>query len=92
MKTCIIIPARLASARLKKKMLANIHGLPMVIHTMKRGLDANVGPVYIATPDDEIESTVIDYCGSPLKVIDGDTGTDRVYNAVKQYDLDFDYC
>ena len=33
-KTIILIPARMASTRLPGKPLADIHGLPMIVHVL----------------------------------------------------------
>ncbi len=36
----VMIPARMASTRLPQKPLADIHGLPMIVHVMKRAEEA----------------------------------------------------
>ncbi len=48
----IIIPARAASSRFPKKVLADIGGLPMVVRTAK--MAQSVDEVIVATDDDEI--------------------------------------
>ena len=42
MKNLIIIPARLESARLPNKPLADINGEPMIAHVYKRAKEANI--------------------------------------------------
>ena len=54
----ILIPARMASTRLPGKPLADIGGLPMIVHVMRRAEEAGVGPVVVATDSDEIASAV----------------------------------
>jgi 3-deoxy-manno-octulosonate cytidylyltransferase (CMP-KDO synthetase) len=53
MRTAILIPARLASTRFPKKMLANLNGVPLIYHVYKKcaatGLDT-----YVITDSDEI--------------------------------------
>ena len=41
----ILIPARLASARLPDKPLAIIAGEPMIVHVWRRAMEADLGPV-----------------------------------------------
>ena len=45
----ILIPARMASTRLPGKPLADIAGLPMIVHVLRRAQAANVGAVAVAT-------------------------------------------
>lgn len=55
MTTVAVIPARLASTRFPGKPLADIHGIPMVIHCYLRTMAAKlIDRVYIATCDEEI--------------------------------------
>ena len=56
--TAIIIPARLGAKRFPNKPLAKINNIPMIIHVMNRAKEANVGEVFVATPDDEIFDVV----------------------------------
>ena len=52
--TAIIIPTRLGAKRFPNKPLAKINNIPMIIHVLNRAKEANVGEVFVATPDDEI--------------------------------------
>jgi len=57
-----IIPARLESSRLQHKALADIEGLPMVIHTCKRALLATkLRSVFLATDSSEIKEIAESY-------------------------------
>lgn len=59
MKTIAIIPARMGSSRFPGKPLAKINGIPMIEHVYRRTCESKMlDEVYIATPDDEIET----YC------------------------------
>jgi 3-deoxy-manno-octulosonate cytidylyltransferase (CMP-KDO synthetase) len=54
-RVACVVPARLDSTRLPGKALADIMGLPMVVHTCKRAkLAKNVDAVYLATDNEEI--------------------------------------
>jgi 3-deoxy-manno-octulosonate cytidylyltransferase (CMP-KDO synthetase) len=54
----IIIPARMASARLPGKPLADIAGRPMILHVLDRGREAAIGPVAVACAEPEIADAV----------------------------------
>ena len=57
-KTAIIIPVRLGAKRFPNKPLAEINGLPMVVHVLNRAKESRVGKVFVATPDIEILNIV----------------------------------
>ena len=50
----ILIPARMAATRLPGKPLADIAGLPMIVHVLRRAEAAAVGPVVVATDSPQI--------------------------------------
>ena len=76
----IIIPARLASTRFPKKILANIHGLPMVIATAKRV--QNLDDVAIACDDEEVMHLASDYgIKAIMTSCEHQSGTDRIHEA-----------
>lgn len=82
----IIIPARLASTRFPKKILANIHGLPMVIATAKRV--QNLDNVAIACDDEEVMHLAHDYgFKAILTSRDHQSGTDRINEAASKLGL-----
>ncbi|WP_413733485.1 3-deoxy-manno-octulosonate cytidylyltransferase [Sodalis sp. RH21] len=58
MNILTIIPSRLASTRLPGKALAEINGIPMVVHVWRRGMEANLGPVVVACDDWQIADAV----------------------------------
>jgi len=76
----IIIPARIASNRFPKKVLADIGGLPMVIATAKRVQE--VDEVVIATDSKEVVDVANRYgFKAVITSKDHQSGTDRAYEA-----------
>lgn len=82
----IIIPARLASTRFPGKILANIHGLPMVIATAKRV--QNLDDVAIAADTEEVVKLASDYgFKAILTSQEHQSGTDRINEAAQKLNL-----
>ena len=54
LNTVIIIPARIDSSRLKKKLLRNISGLPMIVRVAKNAENLKIGRVIVGTDSREI--------------------------------------
>ena len=88
----LVIPARMASARLPGKPLADIGGIPMIVHVMERAKAANVGPVVIACAEQEVADAVR-IAGGTAVLTDPDlpSGTDRVRAAVNVIDPGKEY-
>ncbi len=85
----VIIPARLASTRLPGKPLADIHGVPMIVHVLRRALEADIGPVIVAAGDAAIADTVISAGGKAvLTNPEHPSGSDRVFEALELVDPD----
>jgi len=89
-KSVAILPARLESSRLPRKALADIHGLPMIIHVYKRCLLAsNLDAVYVATDNEEIRECVEKYGGKVIMTSSKhQTGTDRIAEAARHLDAE----
>ena len=51
-KLIIIIPARLESKRLRRKLLRMIQGIPMIIRVAKAAKKTGLGEVCVATDSD----------------------------------------
>jgi 3-deoxy-manno-octulosonate cytidylyltransferase (CMP-KDO synthetase) len=85
-KPLVIIPSRLQSARLPHKPLALIGDDPLILHCWRRAMEADVGPVYVASDSQEVLN-VIDRAGGKT-VVTGDEkcGTDRVAAAAETID------
>jgi 3-deoxy-manno-octulosonate cytidylyltransferase (CMP-KDO synthetase) len=78
--TLAVIPARFASTRLPGKVLADIHGKPMVQHVYERARRARrVERVVVATDDERVAAAVRGFGGEAvLTSPDHATGTDRM--------------
>jgi 3-deoxy-manno-octulosonate cytidylyltransferase (CMP-KDO synthetase) len=85
----VLIPARMASVRLPGKPLADIAGLPMIVHVLKHAKAAAVGQVVVATDSEEIAAAVAKADGQAI-MTRGDhlTGSDRVHEAAALLDPD----
>ena len=88
MKPIIVVPARMASTRLPGKPLADINGKPMIVRVLEKCLEADIGPVIVATPDEEIVRAV---SGAFNVVQTGRnlvSGSDAVWDAIQKFDPD----
>jgi 3-deoxy-manno-octulosonate cytidylyltransferase (CMP-KDO synthetase) len=81
-KVLILIPARMAASRLPGKPLADIAGLPMIAHVVRRAEEADVGPVVVATDSGAI-ATAVEKAGgrAVLTRADHPSGSDRIHEA-----------
>jgi len=83
----ILIPARMASARLPGKPLADIGGEPMIVRVMRRAEEAAVGPVMVATDSAEIAAAVTAAGGQAVMTrTDHASGSDRIFEALGKAD------
>jgi 3-deoxy-manno-octulosonate cytidylyltransferase (CMP-KDO synthetase) len=83
----IVIPARLAAARLPGKPLAAIGKAPMIVHVWARACEAGCGPVIVATDAPEVAQAVRDAGGTAVMTREDHTsGSDRVFEAVSSFD------
>ncbi len=78
----VIIPARMASSRLPGKMLADVHGRPLIVHTLERAQASAALSVHVATDDARIASVVREAGGDVVMTsVDHASGTDRLVEA-----------
>jgi 3-deoxy-manno-octulosonate cytidylyltransferase (CMP-KDO synthetase) len=85
----VLIPARMASTRLPGKPLADIGGLPMIVHVVRRALEAGVGRVVVATDTQAIKDVVERHGGEAVMTrADHQSGSDRIYEALQTIDPD----
>ena len=79
----VVIPARMRSTRLPRKMLADIGGKPLVAWVAERARASGAADVVIATDDEEIERAVrsLGWKACPTSP-DHASGTDRLAEAV----------
>ena len=87
MRPIILIPARLHSTRLPGKPLADIHGEPMIVHVWRRAVEADIGPVVVASEGQEIADAVRAAGGEAELTSSGHTtGSDRIFEALERRD------
>ena len=87
MNPIVIIPSRMASTRLPGKPLADIHGLPMIVHVLNRAREAAIGPVAVACADEEIAAAVHEAGGVAVMTDPSlPSGSDRVHAALATLD------
>ncbi len=83
----VVIPSRMASARLPGKPLAEIAGAPMIVHVWRRAMEAALGPVVVAAAEQEIAAAVERAGGRAILTRpDHASGSDRVFEAVEALD------
>jgi len=84
-----LIPARLASTRLPEKPLADLGGLPMVVHVARRAAASGALRVVVCADDQRIQAACRQHgVESILTAPEHPTGTDRLSEAVSQLGLD----
>src|SRR5579862_2028998 len=86
-KPIVLIPSRLGATRLPGKPLLPIAGVPMIVQVWRRAMEAEIGPVVVATPDPEIARAVESAGGrAQLTRPDHESGTDRIAEALASLD------
>ena len=85
--TIILIPARMASTRLPGKPLADIAGLPMIAHVLRRAQAAHIGETVVAT-DSEAVAAAVEKAGRRAVMTRSDhvSGSDRICEALAALD------
>jgi 3-deoxy-manno-octulosonate cytidylyltransferase (CMP-KDO synthetase) len=83
----VLIPARMAATRLPGKPLADIGGVPMIVHVLRRAQEAALGPVVVATDSAEI-ATIVDKAKGRAVMTRADhpSGSDRIFEALGKAD------
>lgn len=86
-ETIILIPARMASTRLPGKPLADIAGLPMIVHVLRRAEAAGAGEAVVATDSEAVATAVEKAGGRAIMTRAGHvSGSDRIYEALEAID------
>ena len=92
MKNVIIIPSRMESSRLPGKPLAEIEGLPMIVHVYHRALEADCGEVIVAAGDKEICEVIKKHGGEAILTKSSHpSGSDRIHEALNIFDPEKNY-
>ena len=88
MTPIVLIPARLAAHRLPGKPLAEINGVPMIVHALRAAQAAGIGPVAVAAGDPQIVEAV-HAAGGDAVLTDPNlpSGTDRIMAALRLIDV-----
>jgi 3-deoxy-manno-octulosonate cytidylyltransferase (CMP-KDO synthetase) len=85
----VLIPARMGSTRLPGKPLLDIAGAPMIAHVWRRAIEADVGPVVVATDEPRIAEAVAAAGGRAVMTrSDHASGSDRIFEALGAIDPD----
>jgi 3-deoxy-manno-octulosonate cytidylyltransferase (CMP-KDO synthetase) len=89
MNPILLIPARMASARLPGKPLADIAGTPMIVRVWRQAMAARLGPVVVAAGEPEIVAAV-ERAGGRAVLTDpaAPSGSDRIWAALEGIDPD----
>lgn len=90
MKTIAVIPGRLSSSRLPRKVLADINGYPLIWHVWHRVLQTNnIDQVWITTDSEEVK-VVAEAFGAQVLMTSPDcqSGTERIASVVDLLDAD----
>jgi 3-deoxy-manno-octulosonate cytidylyltransferase (CMP-KDO synthetase) len=89
-KVAILVPARLSSKRLPRKLLYELYGLPVLEHVRRRCLmNESDAEVIICTGDQEIADEVEKFNGIVFRnSVNHESGTSRCSEAAKVLDFD----
>ncbi len=83
----VMIPARMASTRIPGKPMADIAGLPMIVHVMHRAIEADVGRVVVATDTQQVLEVIQTHGGEAVMTRDDHaSGSDRIWEALSHID------
>jgi 3-deoxy-manno-octulosonate cytidylyltransferase (CMP-KDO synthetase) len=77
----------MAATRLPGKPLADIAGLPMIVHVLRRALAAKIGEAVVATDSEAVAAAVEKSGGRAIMTrADHVSGSDRIYQALQALD------
>lgn len=87
----VVIPARFESSRLPGKVLADIHGKPMIQWVVEKAKLSGAQQVIVATDNDEVASVVTAFGGEVCKTrADHQSGTERLAEVMDLYQFNDD--
>jgi 3-deoxy-manno-octulosonate cytidylyltransferase (CMP-KDO synthetase) len=77
----------LKATRLPDKPLADIGGEPMIVHVWRRAVEADCGPVVVATDSEAVRDAILLAGGKALITrADHPSGSDRVFETIEKFD------
>ncbi|MGE0501221.1 MAG: 3-deoxy-manno-octulosonate cytidylyltransferase [Rhizobiaceae bacterium] len=83
MSIIVMIPARMASTRLPGKPLADIAGVPMIVHVARRAAESGLGRVVVATDAADVAASVRGHGFEAVMTrSDHQSGSDRIHEAM----------
>jgi 3-deoxy-manno-octulosonate cytidylyltransferase (CMP-KDO synthetase) len=86
-RNLVLIPARMAATRLPGKPLLDIAGVPMIVHVLRRAMEADIGRVAVATDTPEIAAAVEAHGGEVVMTRpEHPSGSDRIFEALERLD------
>jgi 3-deoxy-manno-octulosonate cytidylyltransferase (CMP-KDO synthetase) len=85
----VILPARLDSARLAHKPMQLIGSEPLIVHCWRRAIEADIGPVWVASDSAVIVEAIKNQGGNAVLTGDASCGTDRVAIAARIIDPEY---
>lgn len=90
MKTAVVIPARIGSSRLSQKVILPLGNYPIVVHICKRAKEISLADSVIVATDSEIVVNICKEHDIDCVLTDPElpSGTDRVYEAIKNKNFD----
>lgn len=89
MNPLVLIPARMQATRLPGKPLADIGGVPMIVHVLRRAVESGAGRVAVATDEPAIAAAVGVAGGIAVMTRDDHpSGSDRIFEALTKLDPD----
>lgn len=90
MRSIALIPARLESTRLSRKLLRELNGIPLIVRTAQNIIDFKIfNEVHVITDSTDIKNILDKYSISNfLSEKDHQTGTDRVAEYANNFDCD----
>jgi len=87
----VVIPARYQSSRLPGKVLADIHGKPMIQWVVEKAKLSGASQVIVATDNDEVAKVVTRFGGEVCRTrADHQSGTERLAEVMELYQFSDD--
>ena len=85
-----MIPARYGATRFPAKLMQDLCGKPVIVHTYERVADTRLfDEVYVVTDDDRIEKTIREVGGKVIRSKkEHNSGSDRLAEASRDLDVD----
>ena len=90
MKVIAMIPARYGATRFPAKLMQDLCGKPVIVHTYQRVKDTQLfDEVYVVTDDDRIEKAISEVGGRVIRSKkEHNSGSDRLAEASRDLDVD----